>query len=238
MLPDGPPDLSTLVARGRYLAGVGDCSGCHTSWYTPKNPGLYGGGNLIRRPNLQAYSSNITSDPSGLSYYDAALFREVMRTGRLKGRTLSPVMPWIAFRHATDADLDAIFAYLTEHRPVRHVIDNVNTPTLCAICGGTHPLGEYNTPPDRPVVSYATSDVRDVAGTYRLYPSFMLNVEIRGGRLFMRDDPGADACELKTGDGRRFRCDDGVDEVEFVRDATGRVTHLLANGVDPAPKVK
>jgi mono/diheme cytochrome c family protein len=122
------------IQRGRRLANLADCAGCHTSYYTPTNPGIFGGGNLITRGDLKSYSSNLTSDPSGIPYYDGALFREVMRTGRVKGRVLSPLMPWTVFRHLDADDLNALFAYLGAVTPVTHVIDNIDKPTRCAIC--------------------------------------------------------------------------------------------------------
>ncbi|MEZ5317579.1 MAG: hypothetical protein R2752_09285, partial [Vicinamibacterales bacterium] len=109
--PDPPaPRSGTPMAfvsgleRGGHLVALADCAGCHSSWHTPRNPGLFGGGNLIERAGGRAFSANLTSAPSGIPYYDAAMFREVMRTGRVKGRTLNPVMPWTAFRHLADAD--------------------------------------------------------------------------------------------------------------------------------------
>jgi len=235
--PMAAPDPADPIARGRYLTFVADCAGCHTSWYTPKNPGLFAGGNPIERGGRAVYSANITTDPSGIAHYDAAFFRDVMRTGRVKGRELSPLMPWIAFRGMTDADLDAIFAYLSALRPARHVIDNVNRPTTCAICGGTHPLGEYNKPRELRPIAYRLADVRAFAGTYRFEDGFELTFEISGGKLVLREGPGPDeTCELITENGRHFFCRDGIDHVEFTRDASGRVTGLLNNGVDPASR--
>jgi hypothetical protein len=138
----------------------------------------------------------------------------------------------------TDEDLDAVFAYLSAHRPAKHVIDNVNAPTACAICGGTHPLGEYNRPPAVTHVDYDVQAFRDAPGRYRVYPSWVLTIELRRRRLFLGEDGSGDACELKTADGRRFVCDDGIDEIEFVRDADGRITGLLVNRVDPGEKIK
>jgi len=89
--PVPEPDLSTSVSRGAYLMGLADCSGCHTAWEAPYIPGIYGGGNLVDRRKTdgsveEVFSSNITLDPSGISYYDDSLFIEVMRTGRVRAR--------------------------------------------------------------------------------------------------------------------------------------------------------
>jgi hypothetical protein len=50
------------------------------------------------------------------------------------------------FRKLDDEDLNALFAYLQAIPPVKHVIDNIDQPTACAMCGGQHPLGRYNRP--------------------------------------------------------------------------------------------
>ncbi len=236
--PVAGPDPHDTLARGRYLAGVADCSGCHSSWHTPKNPGIFAGGNLIERSGQQAYSANITPDASGIIHYDRGVFREVMRTGVVRARDLSPVMPWTTFRHMRDEDLDAIFEYLMAFAPTKHLVDNINRPTVCVRCGGTHPLGEYNPPRAFTAVPYRLDDVRDFVGRYRFEDGFELSFSIEGGRFVSRvsDDPVP--CELVTEDGRVFQCqDDDVDRVEFVMDVNGTVTGLRNNRADPAVKI-
>lgn len=85
---------------------------------------------------------NITPDPSGIPYYDASLFLEVMRTGQAKARKIHDAMPWNAYGKQTDADLKAIFAYLQTVKRVRHRVDNTLPPTACPVCGGTHAGGD------------------------------------------------------------------------------------------------
>ena len=230
-----PAPARDPVERGRRLARLADCSGCHTSWYTPKNPGLYGGGNPITRGTLTTLSSNITSDDSGLAHYDAEFFREVMRTGRARGRELSPLMPWIAFRNLHDEDLDALFAYLRALPKVKHLIDNIDTPTKCRICEGEHPLGQYNRPPERTLVSVPVSTLRDTVGTYRFEDGFEIRVVIENGTFKLKFDQ--DGCNLVTTDRRVFFCDGDIDRLEFVRDASGRVTGLI-NNLDPGVKIR
>ncbi len=43
-----------------------------------------------------------------------------------------------------DEDLKTIFSYLRTLRPVRHVVDNTEPPTLCKICGQKHGFGDRN----------------------------------------------------------------------------------------------
>jgi mono/diheme cytochrome c family protein len=141
------PDMSDPVKRGAYLVTLGNCAECHT----PRDqqgrplPGLeLAGGTTLKGPWGEPTSANLTSDPSGISYYDEALFIEVIRTGKVKARKLSPIMPWSYFGKMTDDDLKAIFAYLRTLKPARHIVDNTEPPTDCRICGGKHGFGDRN----------------------------------------------------------------------------------------------
>jgi hypothetical protein len=67
-----------------------------------------------------------------------------MRTGKVGGRTLSPIMPWIMMRNMTDDDLKGMFAYLRTLKPVHHRVDNTLPPTLCKLCQGMHGAGDQN----------------------------------------------------------------------------------------------
>src|SRR5215469_2716178 len=117
-------DASDPIARGRYLTKIGNCEYCHTP--TDKMdrplPGMtFAGGKYIDK--FQTPSANITPDPSGISYYDEAMFVHTLRAGQVGARVLNPPMPWWAFRNMSDADLKAIFAYLRTVKPVRHHVD-------------------------------------------------------------------------------------------------------------------
>ena len=139
--PVPAPDFSNPVQRGEYLTRAGGCIGCHTpSARGQPMPGLeFAGGQLFG----DVASANLTPDPSGISYYDAQLFREVMRSGKVKARTLK-VMPWWVFRGMTDDDLNAIFAYLKTVPPVKHRVDNTEPATDCRICKKKHGAGDKN----------------------------------------------------------------------------------------------
>jgi mono/diheme cytochrome c family protein len=224
------------VDRGRRLSNLADCSGCHTSWYTPQNPGLFGGGNLVTRGDVKAYGANITSDDSGIAHYDAAFFREVIRTGKARGRELSPIMPWIVFRNLNDDDLDALFAYLRAMPKVKHVIDNIDNPTKCAICGGDHPLGQYNRAHEVKLVNPPIADLKDTVGTYRAEDGFTFDIAIEHGKFMVKftKDQG---CELVTEDRRVYFCQSEVERIEFVRDASGKVVGLTSS-LEPAVKIR
>ncbi|MGC1684864.1 MAG: hypothetical protein WA734_04540, partial [Candidatus Acidiferrales bacterium] len=143
--PVPEPDVSTPAKRGAYLTGLAHCDGCHTPiGPAPKYESIPGmemaGGNSMGEG---VFSANLTPDPSGISYYDDALFLSTMRTGSVRARKLK-VMPWRAYGRMTDDDLKAIFAYLRTLKPVHHLVDNAEPPTLCKLCGQKHGYGDHN----------------------------------------------------------------------------------------------
>src|SRR5579872_2902343 len=125
--PVASPDPGNTVAFGKYLvSAVGVCGDCHTPRDAHGQPlaGMYlAGGNPFPESGHPVVSANITPDPSGISYYDEALFVQMMRTGSVKGRKLNVMMPTWAFSGMTDQDLKSIYAYLRTSQPERHRID-------------------------------------------------------------------------------------------------------------------
>ena len=144
--PVPEPDLSNPVQRGKYLVTVAGCTDCHTPQSKGQNlPGMdFAGGFILEGPWGKVASANITPDPSGISYYDEALFIQTLRTGYVKARKLNQIMSWWDYRNLTDDDLKAMFAYLRTLKPVKHRVDNTESPTLCKLCGSQHGLGDKN----------------------------------------------------------------------------------------------
>lgn len=145
--PVPEPDVSTPEKRGKYLASLVGCADCHTPQdaHGQPLPGMeFGGGLIFDGPWGRVASANLTSDPSGIPYYDAALFTQTIRTGSVKARQLNQIMPWHAYRGMTDEDLTAVFAYVKTAKPVRHHVDNTLPPTYCKICRGMHGGGDQN----------------------------------------------------------------------------------------------
>ena len=142
--PVPEPDRSAPAKYGGYLVRIATCSDCHTP-LNPKFqpiPGLaMAGGNPMGEG---VNSANITPDPSGIGYYDEALFVQTMRTGSVRTRKLNSAMLWWIFRNMTDDDLKAVFAYLRTLKPVHHMVDNTEPPTPCKLCGQRHGLGDRN----------------------------------------------------------------------------------------------
>jgi mono/diheme cytochrome c family protein len=143
-VPD--PDLSDQLKRGAFLVRMASCADCHTAQERGKvKPGFeFGGGLLFNPPTGTVMAANITPDASGTSYYDEDLFVQAMRTGNVKARPLSPIMPWYFYRNMTDDDLKAVFAYIRTLKPVKHTVDNTEPPTACKLCGTKHGGGEKN----------------------------------------------------------------------------------------------
>ncbi len=135
------PDVSTPEKRGKYLVTIAGCADCHTPQDAHGQPiaGLdYAGGQVFEGPWGRVAAANITSDPSGIPYYDLAVFTQVFRTGYVRARKLNQLMPWAGFRGLTDEDIAAIYAYVKTFKPVKHTVDNTEAATLCKICKQVH----------------------------------------------------------------------------------------------------
>lgn len=231
--PVPAPDQSTPEKRGRYLVAIADCQGCHTAWEAPKTPGRFGGGNhvevTIGGKKFDAFSRNLTPDPTGIPYYDDALFIEALRTGRVRTRDLGPIMPWTVFRNMTDADLAAIRAYLKTLLPVSHLVDGAEPAGMCPVCGQTHGGGPLNRPKDSRAIPIDLRAVEGCEGTYR-FPDFTLTLSRANGKVYWSD--GGGKSELKTDDNRLFYAASGVDVIEFDRDASGRIRGAIDRAFD------
>jgi mono/diheme cytochrome c family protein len=140
------PDLSTPVKRGEHFVEMGGCTDCHTPQDKGQPlPGMdFAGGFVLEGPWGYVASANLTPDPSGIPYYDEALFLQTMRTGYVKARELKQIMPWDVYRNMKDDDLKDIFAYLKTLKPVHHRVDNSEPPTMCPLCKSAHGAGDQN----------------------------------------------------------------------------------------------
>lgn len=118
-----PADNAPSVERGRYLAVVGDCEGCHTA---PGSAPL-AGGLALNTPFGTIYSTNITPDKdTGIGGWTKEQFRRALKQGKDdEGHNLYPAMPYTYYAHATDADVDAIYDYLQTVKPA-HAEDRAN----------------------------------------------------------------------------------------------------------------
>ncbi len=115
-----------VVVKGAQLAAIGDCAVCHAG----RNGQAYAGGNPIDTPFGAIYASNITPDPdTGIGTWSEAAFRRAMRDGVDRaGNFLYPAFPYNHYTHVTDADIDAIYAFLMTRQPVRAQAPETHLP--------------------------------------------------------------------------------------------------------------
>jgi nicotinate dehydrogenase subunit B len=114
--PDPSVYSSATIARGRQLAALGDCAICHTA----VNGVVNAGGRALETPFGIIYSTNITPDAeTGIGAWSYPAFERAMRDGiHRDGRHLYPAFPYTHFAKTTDADLQALYAYLMAQSPV------------------------------------------------------------------------------------------------------------------------
>lgn len=114
--PPPPVPTAQQVGRGAYLAGLGNCAGCHTA----RGGTPYAGGRGIETPFGILYSSNLTPDAAtGLGNWSADHFWRALHNGRSRdGRLLYPAFPYPNYTLITRADSDALFAFLRSQRAV------------------------------------------------------------------------------------------------------------------------
>ncbi len=115
--PDASVFSSATIEQGRQLAALGNCAVCHTDI----NGAVNAGGRAIETPFGTIYSTNITPDvETGIGNWSYPAFERAMREGiHRDGRHLYPAFPYTHFAKATDADLQALYAYLMAQAPTR-----------------------------------------------------------------------------------------------------------------------
>jgi len=73
-----------------------------------------------------SFAANLTPDATGIGNWTFAQFNKAMRQGKYKGldnsRSLLPPMPWPNYTSMTDADMNAVFAYLKSLKPVTNAV--------------------------------------------------------------------------------------------------------------------
>jgi mono/diheme cytochrome c family protein len=224
--PVAGPAPGDAKALGRYLIGVADCTGCHSAWEAPRNPGLLAGGNVIVRGTRTAFSSNLTRHESAVAY-PKDTFIAVMRTG--KGESLHPNMPWTAFSGLTEQDLGAIYDALGDAYPVAHYVGNVGEPRHCAVCGQEHPFGEHNHLVLPKSVPVAATILERLPGTYRSdAANWTIAVRRDAGKLYARENDSTTDIELIALTATRYLGSGLPAPVEFTLPVAGAATRLVS----------
>ena len=78
-----------------------------------------------------SFTANLTPDPeTGLGKWTLRNFKETIRTGRHmgRGRPILPPMPIPMYKHFSDGDLEAIYAYLQSIPPVKNRVPEPLAP--------------------------------------------------------------------------------------------------------------
>ena len=109
-VPERAPVTAELIARGAYLARVGNCMACHTA----RGGAAYAGGRGVPTPFGTVYAPNLTPDTgTGIGAWSSAEFWRAMHNGRSRdGRLLYPAFPYPNTTRITREDSDAMHAYL------------------------------------------------------------------------------------------------------------------------------
>ena len=118
----------TQLERGKYLATVIDCGGCHTtgSFIGKPDPAKYlaGSDQGWAIPTGVYWPANITPDKeTGIGEWSKADIVKLLRTGvDPTGREVAPIMPWRSYRALTDDDMDALATFLQSIPAVSHKV--------------------------------------------------------------------------------------------------------------------
>jgi len=106
-----------LIARGRYLATVGDCAACHTE----RGGTPFAGGHEVPTPFGNIPAPNITpDDDTGLGQWTFTDFWRALHEGKGRhGEFLYPAFSYTSYTKVTRDDALALFAYLKSLPPVR-----------------------------------------------------------------------------------------------------------------------
>ncbi|CEK09234.1 c-type cytochrome [Legionella hackeliae] len=131
-----------VVARGEYLAKMGDCIACHTD--VKAGTPAFAGGLPINTPFGTFYSPNITPDKeTGIGNWTEEDFIRALKEGRdPHGRNYFPVFPYIYFSKMTDDDARALYAYFMSIPPVNQ--KNKSLPFPFNVPGSRFALWGWN----------------------------------------------------------------------------------------------
>lgn len=114
------------IERGRYLAILGDCAGCHS------RPGgkPFAGGLTLTTPFGNLVTPNITPDQdTGIGHWTADEFVSALRDGRgHNGTRLYPAMPYPTYTRMSDDDVAALRSYFSTIEPIHNPVVSNQLP--------------------------------------------------------------------------------------------------------------
>lgn len=176
-----PDSNQAQVERGQYLMNVlGACTFCHT----PLLPNgqrdldrLFAGVDCfadIDSPNFVDNGNNfgcistrnLTPHSTGLKNATDAQIKDAFRNGiRTDGKMLAPLMPYFIFHNMTDADADAIVAYLRTVPAIDHAV-KANEPPWSLYNDAPMPATPVIPESDIPMPTTGASDTSAMNGRY------------------------------------------------------------------------
>jgi len=129
------PDRSDKLRYGEYLVTISHCEVCHTP-----HPGLkedvslrFAGGRHFITPAGDVFSANITPDKAtGIGDWDVERFKKRLKAyleyetkdgPPVIGPDRFTMMPYQAYAHLADSDIEAIFDYLMTRPPINHKVE-------------------------------------------------------------------------------------------------------------------
>ena len=118
--PAATPDI---LARGAYLARLGDCAACHSIRGKP----AYSGGLRMGIPIGAIYTTNITPDANdGIGRMSLDDFDRALRFGVADGHSLYPAMPFTSYYNTRPDDVAALYTYFKFGIPAAAVRNRKN----------------------------------------------------------------------------------------------------------------
>ena len=130
------PATAADVERGKYLAIIMDCGGCHTPGYLMGKPDMsraFSGSEVGFFIPEQGYfyPPNLTSDEeTGLGKWtEADIIKAVTKGERPDGRILSPIMPYHSYAALTETDAKDLAAFVKSLKPIKNQAPKLTGPT-------------------------------------------------------------------------------------------------------------
>ena len=113
--PDPATYSTATVAHGALVAAAGACNVCHAG----PDGTPFAGGRAFDTPFGTVYATNITPDAkTGIGAWSYPAFERAMRKGVARdGHHLYPVHPYPSFAGASEADIQALYAFMMAQAP-------------------------------------------------------------------------------------------------------------------------
>jgi mono/diheme cytochrome c family protein len=123
MGPKGPePDMARMLSgHPESFPITGGTAAPSATWLVT----MAASGTAFSGPWGVSFAANLTPDKqTGTGIWTFDIFKHTIRNGRHWGvaRPLNPPMPWFNYRHMTDDDLAAVFAYIHSLKPIHNEV--------------------------------------------------------------------------------------------------------------------